>query len=497
MAIVVASCSAQRAEPASSSAVLVDPGGTSVTTDASATDDGGSPDPVDDAVAPPAEGDTSAEAGAPTGQLDDTAPVLACDGLTVICVDSAAVEGGIGNAEGPLISIREAIAVAGPGSTIQVAAGVYAEPIILDASSDLALVGGFPGGGDFSVRDPAVHETVLQGDGDSSVVSITRSTGIHVEGFVITGGGGSTDQYSWFGGGVHVDEASSDVTIAANHITANAVDAGDDPGSNVGGGIASFGTGVSIVGNRIDANRAGRGAGIAALGASTTIEGNVVDGNVSVGDHGGGIYALGEVRISGNRVTANEVGVDLGYGWGGGIIVFGDDTAAVLEGNVVTGNTSPTAGAGVFVDDGADAELVDELYHGNVCTSDGGTALLVDSGGQTPTVALLRNVTIADTACPDSGNAGALLAAVSDEGAPPCQVTIADSVLWGNGGADVLAVGCALTVSGSVVEQVLEPAVDGGDNVSADPGFSDPAAGDFATDPTGPAAGRGARTTST
>lgn len=440
---------------------------------------------------PTVQNDPSAEPVTPTEQLP-AAPALVCDGIGVVCVDASATEGGTGTTDGPLISIREAIAVARPGSTIQVAAGVYAEPIILDAVSDVRLVGGFPGGGDFSVRDPAAHETVLQGDGDSSVVSVTRSTDVHIEGFRITGGGGSTDQYSWFGGGVSIDAESAGIAIVGNRIDANTVDRGDDPASTFGGGISTTGTDVSIVGNVIESNLAGRGSGIAAIGGSTTIERNVVRDNTSVGDHGGGIYAAGDVAIVGNRVEGNAVGEALGYGWGGGIIVFGDDTTATLQGNEVRGNAAPTAGSGVFVDDGADAVLIDEVYAANICTTDGGTQVLLDTGGATSTEVELRNVTITSTDCPNSGNGGAVLAAASDPTAPPCSMTITNSILWGNGGDDVQVLGCGLTIVDSVVEQPLDDAVDGGGNISVDPMFVDPASGDDTLDPVSPALGSGA-----
>lgn len=428
----------------------------------------------------------------PLPPLPDPAPALACDGSTVLCVDASAGDGGGGTADAPLVSIREAIAVAGPGATIQVAAGIYAEPIVLDGVSDLSIVGGFVTGGDFTARDAQTDDTVLQGTDEASVVSITGSSGIHVEGFRITGGGGSTDTYSWFGGGVHVDAASSGVAVVGNRIHANAVDHGDDPTSTFGGGIATYGTDVTIVGNVIEANGAGRGSGIAAIGGSTTIQRNVVRDNVSVGDHGGGVYAAGDVRILGNRIEGNRVGEALGYGWGGGIIVFGDDTSATLQGNVVTGNLAVGAGSGVFVDDGADATLVDEIYAANLCTTDGGTQMLVDTGGETTTVAELRNVTITATDCPDAGNGGAVLIAASDPAATPCSVSITSSILWGNRADDVQVSGCELTITDSVVEQPLDAAVDGGGNLGVDPMFVDPAAGDYTLDPTSPALGRGA-----
>jgi Protein of unknown function (DUF1565) len=441
--------------------------------------------PIDDTGSPSSAPGVEA---APVPALPDPAPALPCDGSTVVCVDSGASGGaGAGTASQPYPSVADALSAARAGTTIQVAAGTYAEPVVIAGVDDLRLIGGFAAGGDFSARDSQGNETVLQGTADTSVVSITASSTIHVEGFRLTGGGGSTDTFRWFGGGVHIDAESTNVAIVGNRIDSNAVDRGDDPGATVGGGIANSGNDVSIIGNVIENNRAGRGSGIASFG-TVTIQGNTVTGNVSVGDHGGGLYLAGEVSVLGNYIEGNSVGETLGYGWGGGIIVYNDGTIATLQGNVITGNLAVGAGSGVFIDDGADATLIDELIFANECTTDGGTQMLVDSGGETPTVANLVNVTIAQTDCPSSGNGGALLAAISESSDPPCEVTVTRSIFWGNGGDDIVSAGCNLTVTGSDTEQ----AIDGEANVSVDPMFIDPASGDFSLDPASPAVGLGA-----
>lgn len=410
---------------------------------------------------------------APLPPLPDPAPARECTGTTVLCVDAGSTASAPdGSAGQPFASVREAIAAAEPDTVIQVAAGEYDEPLEISGARGLQLIGGFPAG-DFSQRDPAVNETVLRGNGDAAVVSIVDSDGVRIEGFGLTGGGGHSGVYRLAGGGVYVDETASGASMVANRIYGNAVDRGSAPAEGLGGGIAAFGTDVSIVGNLIEGNRAGRGAGIAVVGGAT-IDGNVVRDNVGVGDHAGGLYLAGRVEVTRNRVQGNRIGTD--YGWGGGIHVFGDDSAATLRGNVVAENGAPTAGSGVFIDDGADATLVGELYYRNDCTVQGGEGLYADSGGQTPTVVRVANVTVAEHRCPDVALGGnAILAEVSDQGGPKTAVTVVNSILWDNAGRDVAGVGTTVEVTYSITEEAIE----GTGNLSEDPQFADPGASDF------------------
>ncbi|MCP4695133.1 MAG: hypothetical protein GY859_44305, partial [Desulfobacterales bacterium] len=122
---------------------------------------------------------------------------------------------------------------------------------------------------------------------------------------------------------------------------------------------------------------------IAVNGGSIVIRGNTVRGNIASGDHGGGVYiGAREVVISHNLVLENETGRELGYGWGGGVVVHSAGTSATLSCNTISGNYAPTAGGGVFIDDGAKAILRNELIYENE-SLDRGAGVDVDGAWDT------------------------------------------------------------------------------------------------------------------
>ncbi len=170
-----------------------DPGDT-VTADDTSAKDGDSSAPTEDMS--PATGDTGESSTAPAvgiaslPPLPDPAPALPCDGSTVLCVDSgASADAADGTVSQPFASVADALNAASAGTAIQVASGTYAESVVIAGVEGLSLIGGFAAGGDFSARDSQANATVLHGTSETSVISITASTGIHIEGFRLTGGG--------------------------------------------------------------------------------------------------------------------------------------------------------------------------------------------------------------------------------------------------------------------------------------------------------------------
>jgi hypothetical protein len=201
---------------------------------------------------------------------------------------------------------------------------------------------------------------------------------------------------------------------------------------------------------------------------------NVIEDNVGVSDHGGGVYlAATDIEVRDNRIAGNAIGREMGYGWGGGILVYGEGSRELLTGNEITGNYAPSVGAGVFIDDRATATLDHERIHHNVCVDDtttGGVGVYVDGYDQVGSRVEIRSSTIAGNGCRTTQGGNALYVEAGS------RVTVRDSILWGNGGDDILSDATSTAILATTLSE--EP-IEGEGNLSADPLFVDLDAGDL------------------
>lgn len=393
-----------------------------------------------------------------------------------------------GSAARPFPTVAAAAAAAAfSGVTIKVAAGQYDENIILDTSGKiLRLVGGFSGGaaadyarglaGDFTTRslDPAV--TVLAGASRAApVLRIDRYSGepmaVLIDNFRVTGGerGILIDtEFSW--------PQAENVTIADNLIEDNGDPANPDAEVR-GAGIGVAGANVSLLDNVIRRNHGGRGAGIGRVSTPVNllVRGNRVEDNHCYSDHGGGIALNGTVTLAGNIIRGNRV--ELGYGWGGGVLLAGD-CQAIMTGDVIDGNYAPGIGGGVFVDEGAVATLDHELIVNNRTSQPdkGGAAVYVDGGWDWVNDVPLRSsarligCTVANNTSPGANGGNGVTVEYQSA------AEIVDCVFWGNGDDFYLRQdGLSLTAAWTLSAEPLP----GDGNFSADPLLADLAGGDF------------------
>lgn len=419
----------------------------------------------------------------------DNGQLLACTGTSaspaaVLCVRSGADAGGNGSAAAPFNSINDAIAAAKAGDVLQVAEGSYSENVSigsfeLPSAKHLSLLGGFSV--DFSQRDAAIFHSLIDGGGLMPTVQLHLNSDHQtmLDGFRITNGLGlGSDWQDGFGhgGGVYVQLfGDGEVLISHNRIFANQ-SANATSADTRGGGLHSHTQNwgeakgrVRVEDNIVSDNQAGKGAGINVSGRQATLLRNRVENNISHDDHGGGIYiSTGETMVIDNVVRGNQVGATVGYGWGGGLIVAA--AGAQLQGNVITDNSAPSAGSGVYWDEGAVGSMRNDLIFKNACPQSdrSAAAIYIDGGPGGPSLVTLENLTVADHDCPDSAPTGAAIV-IEDESA----VIIRNSILWGNTADLAVLAGGSFEISYSITSEA------GIGNFSADPLFAEPAAHDY------------------
>ena len=237
-------------------------------------------------------------------------------------------------------SVNGAIAVAGQGDQVWVAAGVYYENvqnrIVGEQAVDVALYGGFAGGESaLEERDIQANLTTLHGGGAGTVVTITGGAGpeTRVDGFYITGGD------AIHGGGIKM--VASAPVIANNLIRYNLTD-------GIGAGISAWGFNPvldlqpvisdNVIVDNFAYEAEGDGGGIGLVGCSAEISGNLIARN-RASQNGGGIccWAGGDdatplncsPTVANNWILANSAnildgGSDTNYG-GGGIFTSAHD----------------------------------------------------------------------------------------------------------------------------------------------------------------------------
>ncbi len=197
-----------------------------------------------------------------------------------------------------------------------------------------------------------------------------------------------TGNSAYNGGGAISNTGTATVTNC--NISNNSSARGDTFGGAGGGGIASGGTSLTIIGSNISNNTSARvGGGIArgANGATTTIITDSTISNNTVtsteGSEGGGGIILGgndtstitRTTISGNSLVAVNDG-----NHGGGIRA---DGSLNLVNSLVTGNSSPNNGGGIYISADAPGSISGSTISNNIANSDqaGGGAGVTGNGG--------------------------------------------------------------------------------------------------------------------
>lgn len=399
-----------------------------------------------------------------------TATVLVSAGSDALHVDRNNLAPGVedGTALHPYRTIQGAIDHAVGGDTIKVAQGIYVENVVLPWDFGVLLLGGFQGNsaGNYALGQPGdfVNRSTDHINRVTTVQSPSRALPVvavesyapdnpktyAVDGFTLTGGATGVDAD---GSGL------ADFFISQNLITDNGA-----LGVGNGGGISAEGINYLILNNRIAANQSGNGGGlIISSGNPFLVQGNTIENNSCSNEFGGGVWLYpGSGLFTWNIVRGNRSGLQLNYGYGGGMCVSG--TALELNRNVYADNQAKNIGGGIHID--ANAVLRHELLYRNQTASTEGFAagIFVALNG----VLTLEHCTITGNTSA-GGNGNGLF--VRETAA----AQVSNSIIWGNSGNQVYADPAGtLTMTYSNAQPFA-----GVGNLSVDPLFANPATDDY------------------
>ncbi|MGH2616439.1 MAG: hypothetical protein ACRDJC_14445, partial [Thermomicrobiales bacterium] len=215
-------------------------------------------------------------------------------------------------------TLQAAVDAAAPEETIRVCAGIYAGDIVVNQSVRLIGAGDGLGAGN----------TLLQGSGTDTVVTIEAGNTVSLQSLRIAGGSTS------FGGGIRNFGSLelTDCTITGNTAT------------NFGSGIDNSGT-LKLTGCTVSGNvaMASQGGGIRNDG-TMTLTGCTVSGNTA--GAGGGIYNFfGTGELINSTVSGNTADFGGGIFNNGGMVTL--DAASRVTGNDAD-PTVPDSGGGIF-----------------------------------------------------------------------------------------------------------------------------------------------------
>lgn len=271
-------------------------------------------------------------------------------------------------------TLQDAIDAAKPREVITVAAGTYAENILIDKS--------------LTINGAGAGKTIIDGSRAASVIMVgTRKANIKValSGLAIKKGIGTSVSVDDKGSNTYVCGGGilnyGTLTIADSIVSDNTAQCGGgifnkgtlhlNTGTSVtqnaahdGGGIyGSMGL-ISLNGGSVISNRSEQlGAGIyISYRCSAKMQTGTISNNIS-GNNGGGIYSQeGFVEIEGGTIFENDA-----YVSGGGIYFYGGNANRLKGGSIY----SNTARNGAGVSNGGGPMLLDgALIYGNIAEKD-------------------------------------------------------------------------------------------------------------------------------
>lgn len=296
---------------------------------------------------------------------------------------------------------------------------------------------------------------------------------IHLTDSTVSGNIARSDTAEAFGGGIsagsHPDDAAVSLEVLRSEISGNAVDSTCGVCAPQGGGIAAVGI-VRLRQTMLLDNTSGSTGQYGGAGgmrvfdsASAEIDDSTISGN-HADSAGGGVLGPegGVLAIDGSFVTGNFAGNAGGTGeGGGGVLCFG--CSIQLSSSTVSGNVAEADGGGVSVRYGeyapAPMSIINSTISGN--TADEGAGVMVDGGN-----AGFHNSTIAFNT---GGTRGAGISAGEYSYSIELQSTIVANNQTAGSPADVWAFPETVSGANNLVQHASGPAQMPSDTLTADP----------------------------
>lgn len=222
-------------------------------------------------------------------------------------------------------------------SRIRLTAGDYVTQVVCLQDIALTIRGGYTTT-DWNNSDPVANPTTLDAEGEGRVFYVGADVDVTIEGLNITGGDAS--------------ESDSDE---------NRVDRG--------GGVYASGAALVLINNTISGNTASlSGGGVYLRANDVTFSDNTVTGNIA--GYGGGLFLKLNEYTSAD-LSGNDISINTATSNGGGLLLFQSNNAT-LNGNTIIGNAAGSGdGGGLYLDD-SDATLINNVIADNDVGGGGG-----------------------------------------------------------------------------------------------------------------------------
>lgn len=287
------------------------------------------------------------------------------------------------------ISLRDAIAAAAPGETVD-----FAPDLVSESATMLLTYGELVIDKDLTITGPGANLLTIDAAGNDPTPEINDGTGsrvfriedlsadlrnVSIVGLTLTGGdslyaGGAirslenltltdsvlTGNHAHLYGGGGLYAAQGQTTVAGSTVSNNSTLSG-------GGGIRAWGGKLTVVNSTVSGNTAQyQGGGIFGDYAEVTIDSTTMDSNSSQYSGGGAVAVRGygtKLHVLSSTITGNKASI------GGGI--YANSGSTLIEASTLSGNTASVGGGGVYSFFGT-LGITDSLLTSNISGTAGG-----------------------------------------------------------------------------------------------------------------------------